>query len=81
MTINANYLGVEYNLSCDDNRVRPALSEVNRLYGDNHLISTLTDWTPQFSGINGFERGLQATIDWFSESSNLRLYKKSCYGV
>ena len=42
----------------DKNRMRPETSEVNRLFGDNKYIKSLTNWEPQFDGINGFKRGL-----------------------
>lgn len=59
----------------DPQRLRPSKSEVFRLCGDNTLITTLTDWRPKWD----LERGLRATIDWFSKSENLAKYKTDIY--
>ena len=63
----------------DKDRMRPETSEVNRLFGDNKYIKSLTDWEPQFDGINGFKRGLKITSDWFSDPNNLSKYKSNSY--
>lgn len=63
----------------DKDRMRPETSEVNRLFGDNKYIKSLTDWEPQFYGINGFKRGLEITSDWFSDPNNLSKYKSNSY--
>ena len=63
----------------DKDRMRPDNSEVNRLFGDNKYIKSLTDWEPQFDGINGFKRGLEITSDWFSDPDNLSKYKSNSY--
>ena len=34
----------------DENRLRPELSEVNRLFGDNTLLKNLTIGTPSYTG-------------------------------
>lgn len=59
----------------DPERLRPAKSEVNRLCGDNTLITSLTDWRPKHS----FEQGLQKTIEWFCRPENLAKYKPDIY--
>lgn len=59
----------------DPQRLRPSKSEVFRLCGDNTLITTLTDWRPKWD----LERGLRATIDWFSKPENLARYKTDIY--
>lgn len=59
----------------DPQRLRPSKSEVFRLCGDNTLITTLTDWRPKWN----LERGLRATIDWFSKPENLAKYKTDIY--
>ena len=59
----------------DPQRLRPSKSEVFRLCGDNTLITTLTGWRPKWD----LERGLRATIDWFSKPENLAKYKTDIY--
>ena len=45
---------------CDEERLRPEKSEVNRLLGCNEKIMKLTGWEPQVS----LEQGLAMTIEW-----------------
>lgn len=61
----------------DQERVRPAKSEVERLLGSNEKIKRLTGWSPQHS----FEEGLRETVDWFSDPGNLARYKSDIYNV
>tara|TARA_Y100000991_G_scaffold182623_1_gene145872 strand:+ start:1961 stop:2953 length:993 start_codon:yes stop_codon:yes gene_type:complete len=58
-------------------RIRPEKSEVNRLYGCNKKIISLTDWRPKYDGIVGFREGLRITVDWFMDSKNLSLYSSN----
>ncbi len=58
-------------IRCDQERFRPDKSEVNRLFGDNNLLKELTDWDPQFSGIEGFKKGLKKTIEWFTSNKDI----------
>lgn len=64
------------NLS-DEQRIRPAKSEVLRLCGDNSLITSLTDWQPKYT----LEQGLKETIEWFSMRQNLDKYKAGIYNL
>ena len=61
----------------DPQRLRPAGSEVFRLWGDNTKIRTLTGWQPQVD----LREGLQRTIAWFTDPDNLRRYKADRYNV
>ncbi len=45
---------------------RPRDSEVDRLYADTRKAKDLLDWTPAYSGKEGFFRGLADTIEWFA---------------
>nr|NNM91499.1 SDR family NAD(P)-dependent oxidoreductase [Bacilli bacterium] len=60
---------------CDDQRLRPENSEVNRLLGSNEKIRRLTDWEPQYS----LEKGLSETIEFFK--TNLEKYKIDIYNI
>ena len=62
------------NIESELERIRPEKSEVNRLYGCNKKIFSLTDWNPKYAGIDGFVKGLEKTIDWFMDPKNLELY-------
>lgn len=71
----ADLMGAEVEYVTDPARLRPAGSEVMRLYGDNSLITSLTPWRPQVS----LREGLKKTIDWFTDPENLRRYKPEIY--
>lgn len=60
---------------CDEERLRPEKSEVNRLLGCNEKILRLTDWKPQYS----LEEGLKATIGFLR--GNLDKYKVDIYNI
>lgn len=60
---------------CDEDRLRPNKSEVNRLLGDNTKIKALTDWKQKYT----FSEGIAETIEWLR--SNLDKYKTDIYNV
>lgn len=60
---------------CDEERLRPEKSEVNRLLGDNTKIMQLTDWKMQYT----FEEGIAQTIAWIRD--NMNQYKVDCYNI
>lgn len=77
----AEVMNVEIDFNIDLNRVRPKGSEVNRLFGDNSLIKSLTNWEPKYAGIKGFKKGLHETAKWFSDPKNLEKYKPNYYMI
>jgi len=77
----AELMGVEVELECDDERLRPEKSEVFRLCADATKARTLVGWTPRLTGLEGLRAGLQETIDWFTRPENLKLYKGGIYNV
>ena len=68
-------MGREVDKVLDPQRLRPKNSEVNRLCGDNRLITSLTDWRPTHT----LEQGLQKTIEWICRPENLVKYKPDIY--
>lgn len=60
---------------CDEQRLRPEKSEVNRLLGSNDKIKALTDWKQQYT----FEQGIAETIVWIRE--HMEAYKPDIYNV
>lgn len=60
---------------CDEERLRPEKSEVNRLLGSNEKIMRLTNWKPSYS----LAEGLMETIDFFRR--NLGKYKTDIYNI
>ncbi len=41
----------------------------------------LIEWQAVYGGLDGFRRGLEETIAWFSEPANLVRYKSDVYNV
>lgn len=60
---------------CDEQRLRPERSEVNRLLGANAKIKQLTMWEPKYT----FEQGIHETIGWIQE--NINYYKSDIYNI
>lgn len=60
---------------CEDDRLRPEKSEVNRLLGCNEKIKALTNWAPNYT----LDEGLLETIEFFR--SNLDKYKTDIYNI
>jgi NAD dependent epimerase/dehydratase len=60
---------------CDEQRMRPEKSEVNRLLGSNEKIKKLTNWEPRYS----LKEGLAETIEWVK--NNLDKYKVDIYNI
>ncbi len=77
----AECMGVPIELVSDEERMRPANSEVERLWADNSKAEALFGWQPIYGGRDGFKRGLIETIDWFTQPDNLRAYKSEIYNL
>ena len=80
-TLIAELMGREVRIARDERRVRPASSEVERLWADIGKARAKLGWTPEFGGREGFRRGLAETIAWFSEPANLAGYKTGRYNT
>lgn len=65
----------EAKIVCEDERLRPEKSEVNRLLGSNEKIKRLTGWEPRYS----LEQGLAETIEFLR--CNLDQYKVDIYNI
>ena len=61
----------------DTQRLRPEKSEVERLFGSNEKLKTLTQWSPKYT----LYSGLDATIEWFSSPENRANYKSDIYNI
>lgn len=65
----------------DEIRLRPENSEVERLWASNQKASELLGWKPKYGGIEGFEKGILKTVDWFVDPKNLKNYKTDIYNI
>jgi NAD dependent epimerase/dehydratase len=77
----ARVMGVDIEILCDQQRLRPDASEVERLWADNSKARALLGWRPDYDGLAGLERGLRETVDWFKEPTNLNLYRSDTYNL
>lgn len=60
---------------CENERLRPDKSEVERLLGSNRKIMELTNWRPQYT----FEEGIAETIEFLR--NNIDRYKVDIYNM
>lgn len=74
-------MGAKIEVTPDDQRLRPAKSEVERLFASHDKAKRLLNWSPQFAGLSGFTRGLVQTVDWFKNPANLARYKVEAYNL
>lgn len=77
----AEIMQANIKIFCDDERLRPASSEVERLLADTTQIKSITGWQPKYTGKDGFQKGLRETVAWFTDQKNLRHYKADIYNV
>ena len=77
----AEVMGVEIEILTDEQRLRPAKSEVERLWASNIKARDLLGWKPQYGGLDGFRRGLIETVTWFRQPSHLAAYKSGIYNL
>ena len=77
----AEIMGVRIDIAQDRDRLRPASSEVERLWADNSKAKEILNWKPRFAGRNGLKSGLEETIAWFSQPENLNGYKSGIYNL
>jgi NAD dependent epimerase/dehydratase len=60
---------------CEEERLRPVNSEVNRLLGSNEKIKRMTDWIPNCT----LKDGIHETIGWIKQ--NMAAYKTDIYNI
>ena len=77
----AEVMDVKLNIQSDGARTRPESSEVERLLADNQKARKLLEWSPSYDGRDGFKRGLEKTVDWFSTPGTLARYKPDIYNI
>ncbi|WP_434587798.1 SDR family NAD(P)-dependent oxidoreductase [Streptomyces sp. A5-4] len=61
----------------DEQRIRPAASEVMRLVADASRLRAATGWQPELN----LEQGLTHTIEFFRDPANLSRYKTGIYNI
>ncbi len=77
----AELMNVEIEIETDEARLRPANSEVERLWASNEKAARLLGWVPRYGQLDGFRRGLAETIAWFQRPGRLAAYKPDSYNL
>lgn len=77
----AEAMQVDIEILIDEDRRRPANSEVDRLWADNSKARELFGWAPTYGGRDGFRRGLAETAAWTVSPENLRGFKSDIYNL
>ena len=77
----AEVMGSSISIETDNVRLRPENSEVERLWADNQKAQRLLNWKPSYGAREGFKRGLQETVEWFTNADNLKRYKADIYNI
>jgi len=77
----ADIMGASIDIVCEEDRLRPGNSEVERLFSSNEKAKKLCGWSPKYGGKEGFRAGLTETIAWFSQLENLAGYKTDIYNI
>jgi dTDP-glucose 4,6-dehydratase len=77
----AEVMGSSISIETDNVRLRPENSEVERLWADNQKAQRLLNWKPSYGTREGFKRGLQETVEWFTNADNLKRYKADIYNI
>lgn len=77
----AEVMGASIEIETEEARLRPAGSEVERLWADNSKAKALLGWQPEYGGLDGFRKGLKQTVAWFENPENLKRYRVGRYVV
>jgi dTDP-glucose 4,6-dehydratase len=77
----AEVMGKEIAIVTDAARLRPATSEVERLWASNAKVKRLAGFAPAHGGRDGFRRGLEATVAWYTDPANLSRFRPEIYNV
>lgn len=77
----AETMGVEIEIVSDQQRMRPADSEVERLFAGVDKARRLFGWAPKHGGREGFSEGIIKTAEWFNDPYNLASYKVGQYNL
>jgi NAD dependent epimerase/dehydratase len=77
----AEVMNTKIEIVTDGQRIRPAKSEVERLWASNAKAKKLLGWCPAYAGVSGFRKGIGETVEWFNSSDNLGSYKPDTYNL
>ena len=76
-----NAMSIDVDIETDRQRIRPESSEVQRLVADNSKAKRLTRWKPEYTGTDGFRKGIRETVTWMKKPENINVYKPDRYNI
>ena len=71
----------KFKIQTEKKRIRSKSSEVNRLFASNKKAKKFINWSPQYSNIKGFKRGLKKTIEWYTNNNPTRKFNAKNYSI
>ena len=74
-------LNKDVKVKVDEERLRPKISEVNKLLSKNTKAKKILKWRPKFNGKSGFFNGLKKTIEWSKQNEDLLKNQSDSYNV
>lgn len=77
----AEIMDAHIDIEIDEQRLRPEMSEVERLWASNGKARELLGWVPSYGGLDGFRKGITETVAWFKDPANLAAYKSDVYNI
>jgi dTDP-glucose 4,6-dehydratase len=78
----AEVMGKNVEIITDKERIRPEKSEVERLWAGTDKAKKLFNWEANYGGsLEGFKKGIEKTVKWFTKPENLSLYKHNRYNI
>ncbi len=80
-TIISKQMSAKVKFIQDKSRIRPKKSEVTRLKANPNKAKKLIGWKPEFLGKSGFIKGINQTVEWFSNEENFTNYKPDLYNI
>lgn len=72
-----NQINPHARIITENARLRPAKSEVFRLFGSSQKLKDYTNWSQKFT----IAQGLAETVNWFKRPDNLARYKADLYNI
>lgn len=74
-------MGRDISIQQDERRLRPAKSEVDRLFAGVEKARQMFGWSPEHGGLDGFRAGIRKTAEWFKDPANLARYPDHKFNV
>lgn len=74
-------MGKDITIETEEQRLRPENSEVERLNACNRRAREILGWKPLYGDLDGLAKGLEKTVEWFSNPANLARYKADRYNI